>query len=400
MLTRSGIRSALLATGLAVTVSMSVTAFGTSAATAVEPAPAASHAATQTAIDTLRTSHGAPGSGAVVRDGDGLWSVSSGTRAINQNLPFGPDHKVRVGSLTKSFTAAVVMQLVAEGKVDLDASVETYLPGVVRGNGYDGNTVTVRQLLNHTSGIFDYLEAKQADLWDYMVVQQNRTHTLAELVSWGLSKPAYFAPGTGWHYSGTNYMLLGMVIEKATGTTYGQAVNSRIITPLGLTNTYLPAPGDPSLPPGHVRGNLDLGLIWVDITERVEPSIGLSGGGLVTSGADATRFFQALMAGQVVPPAQLAQMLVPNNAPGSTAPNYGLGLDKFSLPCGGEAWGHYGIWPGYQTIAAATTDGRAAFVEVNDLGVKDLDAMAGSGSGSGGGVDRSVTLLTALCDKS
>ncbi|MET9464047.1 serine hydrolase domain-containing protein [Streptomyces sp. NPDC006544] len=383
---------------MAVGLAVATGATAVPAATAVEPAPAASHAATQAAIDTLKTSHGAPGSGAVVRDGDAMWSVSSGTRAINQNLPFGPDHKVKVGSLTKTFTAAVVMQLVAEQKVDLNASVETYLPGVVRGNGYDGNAVSVRQLLNHTSGIYDYLEAKQANLWDFMVVQQNRTHTLAELASWGLAKPPYFAPGAGYHYSGTNYMLLGMIIEKVTGNPYGQEVNSRIVTPLGLTNTYLPAPGDPTLPPGHVRGNLDLGLIWIDVTDRVEPSIGLSGGGLVTSGADATRFFQALMSGQVVPPAQLAEMITPTNAPGSSAPDYGLGLDKFTLPCGGEAWGHYGIWPGYQTIAAATKDGRAAFVEVNNLGVNDLDAMAGSGSG--GGVNRSVTLVEALCDKS
>ncbi|MFJ3978017.1 serine hydrolase domain-containing protein [Streptomyces sp. NPDC090021] len=380
--------------GLAVSVSATVVP----AATAAPPAGSATHHATQTAIDTLKTSHGAPGAGAVVRDGDDMWSVSSGTRAINQNLPFGADHKVKVGSLTKTFTAAVVMQLVAEQKVDLNASVETYLPGVVQGNGYDGNSINVRQLLNHTSGIYDYLEAKQANLLDFLIVQQNRTHTLAELASWGLSKPPYFAPGAGYHYSGTNYMLLGMIIEKATGTTYGQAVNSRIVTPLGLTNTYLPTPGDPTLPPGHVRGHLDLGFFSIDVTDRVEPSIGLSGGGLVTSGADATRFFQALMAGEVVPSAQLTEMLTPTNAPGSTAPNYGLGVDRFTLPCGGEAWGHYGIWPGYQTIAAATADGRAAFVEVNNLGVNDIDAMAGSGSG--GGVNRSATLVAALCDKS
>ncbi|MCX5194690.1 beta-lactamase family protein [Streptomyces sp. NBC_00249] len=237
----------------------------------------------------LKSSHNAPGAAAVVREGDALWSVTSGTRAINQNLPFGPQHKVKVGSLTKTFTAAIVMQLAAEGKVDLDASVETYLPGVVQGNSYDGNAITVRRLLNHTSGIHDYLEAKQGNLWDYVVVQQNRTHTLAELASWGLAAPPYFAPGQGWHYSGTNYMLLGMIIEKAGGVPYGQAVRDRIVTPLGLTDTYLPTPGDPTLPPGHVRGNLDLGLIWIDITDRVEPSIGISGGGLVTSGADRSK---------------------------------------------------------------------------------------------------------------
>ncbi|KAA2253889.1 beta-lactamase family protein [Solihabitans fulvus] len=375
-----------------------VTVLASMALSPLASADTATHATTQKAIDNLRIADDAPGSAAVVRAGGTLWSLTSGTKMENQNAPFGPHDRTRVGSLTKSFTAAVVLQLVAENRVNLDASVETYLPGVVNGNGYDGTKITVRQLLSHTSGIFDYLEALESDPAN-LAAQQNRTHTLAELASWGLSKPQYFAPGAGYHYSGTGYMLLGMIIEKLTGNSYAQELNSRIITPLGLSDTYLPVPGDKNLPDGGVHGYITRSVFgfqfFVDLTSVVEPSMGISGGGLVTSGADATTFYQALMAGKVVPAAQLAEMIKPTNAPGSSAPNYGLGMDRFDLPCGGSAWGHYGRWFGYASIAAATPDGRAAFVTTNVL---DMVADTSNGSGASSKV-LNDTLATALCDQ-
>lgn len=357
-------------------------------AASVGIAPAASanptHAATQAALDTFKTSNLAPGAGVVVRDGDTQWDLTSGTRMLGQNLPFGPDHKIRGGSLTKPFTSAITLQLVAEGKVGLDDSVETYLPGVVAGNGYDGTKITVRQLLNHTSGIADYVIPFTLNPFVHLF-----THTKAEMVGWGLSAKPYFAPGTSHQYSGTNFLLAGMIIEKVTGRTYEQELDARIITPLGLTNTYIPTPGDKSLPPGHVRGYVGRGVL-VDFTQVTEPSVGQSSGGLVTTGADATKFFQALITGKVVPAAQLAEMLKVTGIPGPGV-DYALGLIRYPLPCGGEAYGHPGVWPGYQSVAAATTDGRSAFVAMNVLPVID--------SVSGAGVDRTVTLGVALCDR-
>ncbi|AHI00132.1 serine hydrolase domain-containing protein [Kutzneria viridogrisea] len=389
MRTKSRLTRQVLATASAAVISASVL-LAPSASAATAP-----HAATQAAIDTLRTQDDSPGAGVVVREGDSMWSLSSGTRAVNQNLPFGPDHKARIGSLTKTFTSAIVLQLVAANQVDLDAPVETYLPGVVKGNGYDGTKISVRQLLNHTSGIADYLSL------DVLLnpANQLRTHTLAEVASWGLAQPPMFAPGKGQRYSDTNYILAGMIIEKVTGNPYDQELRSRIITPLGLTNTFLPTPGDKVMPPGHVRGYIRktvLGMhFFVDLTDFIEPSMGLSGGGMVSSGADTSRFYQALLTGRVVPAAQLAEMLKPNGVPGASFPDYGLGVDRFPLPCGGSAWGHYGRWPGYVAYSAATTDGRSAFVVVNTL-----DSIVGSGgSGGPGPAEPGVALATALCDK-
>jgi len=220
-------------------------------------------------------------------------------------------------------------------------------------------------------------------------------HTLAEVASWGLKQDPMFAPGTRYGYSNTNYIIAGMLIEKVTGRSYGDEVTDRMIKPLGLTGTYLPKPGDHALHAPHVRGYVGQGLL-VDFTEIIEPSMGLSGGGLVSTGADATRFIQALITGKVLPQALLNEMRKPNNLPG-TAPGYGLGVDVFPLPCGGQAWGHYGIWPGYQTIVAATEDGRSAFVGMNVLQL----APGGSASFSGGGevIGRNQTMVTALCDR-
>ncbi|WP_436493260.1 serine hydrolase domain-containing protein [Actinokineospora sp. HUAS TT18] len=350
-------------------------------------ATADTHPAAQTAIQDLRASYGAPGGSAVVRDGDTLWSVTTGTRELWWNLPFGPDHKVRVGSLSKPMTATIVLQLVAEGKINLDAPVATYIPGVVTGN-YDGNVITTRQLLNHTSGIGDHLPS---DVAGYADLKYTQPQTMATVASWGLAKPAQFAPGAGWLYSGANYFLAGMIIEAVTGRTYSQELTSRIVTPLGLTSTFLPTVK--TLPPGHVRGYIGTGIFAVDTTELVDPSIGGPAGGLVSSGADETKFYRALFGGQLLAPAQIAQLTTPNNAPGSTAPNYGLGVDKFVLPCenGAIAYGHYGVWPGYQSIAGGTANGsRAAFAVIN--------VFNGGGTSSSNGMDRAVTLGKVLCD--
>ncbi|HVK20906.1 MAG TPA: serine hydrolase domain-containing protein [Actinokineospora sp.] len=351
-------------------------------------AAADTHAAAQTAIQELRASYGAPGGSAVVRDGDALWSVTTGTRELWWNLPFGPDHKVRVGSLSKPMTSTIVLQLVAEGKIDLDAPVATYLPGVVTGN-YDGGVITTRQLLNHTSGIGDHLPSDVGGYLSPEGLKYTQPQTMATVTSWGLAKPAVFAPGAGWLYSGANYFLAGMIIEKVTGRTYSQELTSRIVTPLGLTGTFLPAVK--TLPPGHVRGYVGTGVFALDTTELVDPSIGGPAGGLVSTGADETKFYRALFGGQLLAPAQLTELFKPNNAPGSTAPNYGLGVDKFTLPCGGIAYGHYGVWPGYQSIAGGTLDGtRAAFAVIN--------VFNGGGGSDSNGMDRAVTLGKVLCD--
>lgn len=345
------------------------------------------HSETKTSLGELRANHAAIGAGVVIRDGEDIWSYSTGSRALGQDLPVGAEHKFRAGSLTKTFTATVVLQLVAEGKVELDEPVETYLPGVVQGNGYDGTKITVRQLLNHTSGIADYVPTSFLP-WVHL-----SQYTLADLAEWGLANPPTHAPGTANAYSGTNYVLLGMIIEKVTGNTYADEYTSRIVEPLGLENTFVPA-GTKALPPGHIRGYIGR-VFYIDFTQVIEPSVGGSSGGIVTSGADATKFFQALVSGELVSADLMDDLLTQNGKPGPIA-NYALGISRVPIPCGdGEAWAHNGIWPGYQSMVAATADGRAASVVINVLN----DDLFGSSSGKPSS-PLFGTVSTALCDQS
>ncbi|WP_165401232.1 serine hydrolase domain-containing protein [Herbihabitans rhizosphaerae] len=349
-------------------------------------------------MENARSGGYAPGAAVTAGDNNGLWSVHSGQAALF-GKPIQSGDQVRVGSLSKLFTSTMTLQLVAERRVDLDGPVERYLPGVVKGD-HDGNKITIRNLLNHTSGIPDFLNTA------FDPFKQLKPHTLAEVAGWGLSQKSLGAPGSVHAYSGTGYVLLGMVIEKVTGRSFSAELADRFVRPLGLTGTSLPTPGDKSMDGPQVRGHVGQ-VLYADVTEVVEPSIGAMSGGMVSTGTDMAKFAQALATGKLLPPHLMAEMRKPNGAPVGD-PHYGLGLIRYPLPCGGEAWGHPGIWPGYQTVAAATDDGRTAFVVVNNLSIEDLIAMlglpqsssggSGSGSSGGGNGNRYTALGAALCE--
>ncbi|MEK8143420.1 serine hydrolase domain-containing protein [Streptomyces sp. M10(2022)] len=162
------------------------------------------HAATLAALKTFQANAG-PGAGVHAGDGTASWTLSAGTGTINTNRPIQATESYRIGSQTKTFTATAVLQLVEEGKVSLESPIEQYLPGVVTGNGHDGNAITVRQLLQHTSQIPVNSPNPQAG--------PDGTYTLAALVKDGLSRPRVSAPGT-FEYSNTNYEILGMLLER------------------------------------------------------------------------------------------------------------------------------------------------------------------------------------------
>lgn len=285
------------------------------------------------------------------------WSVSSGTGQVGRDRPIRPRDRVRVASNTKMFVATVVLQLVGEGRVSLSAPVEDYLPGLVRGNGYDGTKITVRQLLQHTSGLADYVEDVLAD-------PSTGSHPWRpeDLVAVGLSHPPLFAPGAGWAYSNTNYIVLGMLVEAVTGHPIGDEITDRVIRPLGLTQTSYPDAGDKRIRGPHVHGYFAFpGQPVTDFTE-LEPSLPGAAASLISTGPDLTRFVRALLSGRLLRPSLLAEMRTTIPAPGG---DYGLGIREYSLPCGGAAWGHAGNMPGYDTFTAVTEDGRAAFAVAN-----------------------------------
>ncbi|MGK5629473.1 serine hydrolase domain-containing protein [Streptomyces sp. URMC 123] len=309
---------------------------------------------------------GVPGVTAQARDEHGVWNGTSGVGDLATGRPRGTDDRYRIGSVTKTFVATVLLQLEAEGRLDLDDTVDTWLPGAVRGNGNDGRRVTVRQLLNHTSGLHEYLadpELTRKILTEDFLDHRSDTWTREQLLAAALRHRPDFAPGTDWHYSNTNYLLAGMIIEKVTGRPYGEEIRRRIVDRLGLRSTSLPGT-DTAMPRpssrAYTRFGGDAGAKTHDITE-FNPSWAGAAGEIISTSADLNRFFTALLGGELLPPAQLAAMKTTVSAekefPGD---RYGLGLIEKKLSCGAVVWGHDGGLHGSQTQAVTTADGRHA----------------------------------------
>ncbi|MFI5831273.1 serine hydrolase domain-containing protein [Streptomyces sp. NPDC051578] len=342
----------------AVVVAVGVMTLGALAPPSVSAAASAD--AVQRSLNGLVRDEGVPAALASVQGRDGrtrTYTAGVGDLTTGSKVP--RDGQVRIGSNTKAFTAVVVLQLVGEGKIGLDTMVDTYLPGLVRGDGIDGNHITVRELLQHTSGLPDYTNYLGDDV---------RYYAPRELLDTALRHPADFAPGKSWKYSNTNYVLAGLIVQKVTGRPLAEEMDRRIIKRIGLRHTYFPAPGDANIrephPHGYLRDAADGPLR--DITE-IDPSWGWAAGQLISTDSDLNRFFTALLAGRLLPAAQLAQMrtTVPAEATFGPGARYGLGLVSRPLPCGGLSWGHGGSFPGYETRGGATDDGRAAHIAVS-----------------------------------
>ncbi|WP_329329736.1 serine hydrolase domain-containing protein [Streptomyces mirabilis] len=327
-------------------------------------APPAASAATrphtvQRGLNALVHTDGVPAALASVKDRGGrtrAYTAGVGDLATGAKVP--RDGQVRVGSNTKTFTAVVVLQLVGEGKIGLDAPVDAYLRGLVGGDGIDGRQITVRQLLQHTSGLPNYSKYLSDDI---------RYYDPRELLDLALQHKADFAPGTNWAYSNTNYLVAGLIVQKVTGRSLAEEIDQRVIQRIGLRHTYFPAPGEEMIRERHPRGYYQdsAGATLVDATEW-DPSWAWAAGQMVSTNSDLNRFFSALLAGRLLPKAQLEQMrtTVPASYPFPAGARYGLGLVSTPLSCGGVYWGHGGSMTGYETRGGVTEDGRAANVAV------------------------------------
>ncbi|HSA50064.1 MAG TPA: serine hydrolase domain-containing protein [Yinghuangia sp.] len=345
-------------------------------------------------VHDVRAVHDAGALGVLARtDGPyGARAASAGRAELHGTDPVAPHSHFRIGSTTKTFVAVVVLQLAAEGKLSLDDTVDSRLPGVVEGNGNDGRRISIRQLLGHTSGLHDVY----ADPADFPQTRSAsafralrfRTYTAAELVGTALRHAPDFAPGTDFGYSNTNYHLAGMIVERVTGNSWQEEVRRRIIGPLALAQTDAPATSE------HIRGPHPHAYRTfpdepepVDVTE-VNPSFAGAAGAMTSTAHDLDRFFTALVAGRLLPPREQAEILrtIPtagdlNEAwPGS---RYGLGIIWIPLPCGGY-WSHPGDTFGYSTRGGVTPDARRAYAlvvtseasEATDRAVNDLAANA------------------------
>ncbi|MFI6536475.1 serine hydrolase domain-containing protein [Nonomuraea sp. NPDC050547] len=283
------------------------------------------------------------------------WTAVGGVADTRTERAVSARGHYRIGSNTKTFVAVVVLQLAAEGRLGLDDSVEKWLPGVVRGNGNDGRKITVRQLLQHTSGLYDYMADIAPGDAESFERERLRRHTPEELVAVAMRH----APGNGaWSYSNTNYVLAGMIIKRVTGREWGEEVGRRIIGPLGLKDTRVPG-DETGMPRPYARAYQQWrpGGPLTDVTVH-SPTSYASAGSMISTTADLSRFFRALLGGRLLKPAQLAQMKKTVTFSNGVAIGYGLGLYRNKLSCGGEYWAHGGNTAGYISREGFSADGR------------------------------------------
>ncbi|MFJ4780469.1 serine hydrolase domain-containing protein [Streptomyces sp. NPDC088762] len=315
---------------------------------------------------------------ALVRVGgtSGGWRGSSGVADIVTGRAAVEQGRFRAGSVTKTFTSAVVLQLAAEGRVDLDRPVRWYLPGTVP-DAY--GTVTVRHLLDYTSGIpaadgpGDSFEAQ----WEHRFDVTDPHDQLAN----AFAKKPEFAPGTAQHYLNIGYTVLGVLIETVTGSSYEDAVARRILKPLGLHQTSFPARTQTKIHGPHNRGyqamaRADGSGELRDVTEW-NSSDRWAAGDIISTTADLERFTVALFSGRVVPKDRLEEMFtvpaVKDFVSGKDAV-LSAGLSRIVLPDGTVAWGKSGGRHGYNTAIGATRDlSRTLVYSVNSTNAKGED---------------------------
>ncbi|WP_091098591.1 serine hydrolase domain-containing protein [Nonomuraea pusilla] len=349
-------------TGVSVlTLAVAATVLGAPAAQAAPgPDPV------QLTLNKLVSEDKFPAALASVRDRDGRADdYAAGVADLESKEKAPADGYVRIGSNTKTFTAVTVLQLVGEGKVKLDEPVETYLPGLLRGEGIDGRRITVRQLLQHTSGLPEYTDFMAEGFLPF----QHTYFQPRDLLDMALKKKAQFAPGAKWQYTNTNYIVAGLLIEKVTGRPAVEEITKRTIDRIGLRHTFFPNVGDQGVPAPHANGyhRDDPAKPMTDVT-TFDPSQAWTAGQMISTPSDLNRFFAALLDGKLLKPQQLKQMRTTVDTPQLGAGSrYGLGLSSIKLTCGGTAWGHGGAIPGYYTSNGVTEDGRAAAIAVTHL---------------------------------
>ncbi|UZJ30871.1 serine hydrolase domain-containing protein [Streptomyces endophytica] len=347
---------------------------GRPAATRVPPAGALARPPATT-VPALRrlVADGAPGAASLITRAGRFraprFSTAGYADLRSRHRMTAADH-FRAGSLTKPLVATVILQLVAERRLRLSDPAAAHLPPGTPVTGRHGGTdlrkVTVHQLLDHTSGLFNYTQdprlARQLHGPGFRPHRYD-SHTPDTLLRIALRHPPVAAPGARPHgpegtggapfaYSNTNYLVLGLIIRAVTGHPYATEIRRRILRPAGLDQTSFPGT-DPVLPAPHGRAYSRIGDRRVDATS-LDPSRAGAAGEMVTTLGDLNRFFAALLGGKFLPPRQMAAIRSEKNTGGS----YGLGLYATRLPCGVTVWGHNGDINGSFAQAAGTVGGR------------------------------------------
>jgi D-alanyl-D-alanine carboxypeptidase len=296
---------------------------------------------------------GAPGAILLTREDNRTTSLSSGLADADAKTPMRTDDRFRIASLTKTYVATVVLQLAGEGKLSLNDPVERFLHGLVP----NGSRITIRELLNHTSGLFDY-ERDPRVLKPYLSGKLAYHWPPRTLVELALAHKPLFRPGARYSYSNTNYMIAGLIIEAITGKPLGSELRRRIFMPLHLNATSFPL--TPRIPSPYTRGYYLLGQPPATDVSGLSP-FPWAAGAVISTASDVAAFYRALLSGHLLRQDLLQAMETTvvegrnqSDIPGERS---GLGLEEFPTPCG-PAYGHNGTFPGYLVYAYTSNDGR------------------------------------------
>ena len=349
-------------------IALAATAAGLSAWASSDRAEASSASSRQTVLqrdlDRVQRSGDIVGLLASVEDNGRTIRARAGVAQLGTRKQVPWNAEFRIASTTKAFVSTVVLQLVDEGKLSLDDTVEKWLPGLIKGNGNDGSNITIRQLLGQTSGLFNYLEDPTllAGITQHIDQYVNDATPAEEWVKIAMKHRPEFAPGAKWKYSNTNYVVAALIIQKVTDQPWDAEVEHRIVAPLKLRHTYS-AGANPFIDGPHAHSYVQLPSGLKDLTDT---SLGHAGdAGLVSTTVDLNTFFRALIDGKLLSHNTLKKMetTIPANDPDFPGGRYGLGLRWMPLSCGGGYFHHEGDHPGgFHTRTGVTPDGKRSVV--------------------------------------
>lgn len=277
----------------------------------------------------------------VVDDGQRQETAVIGYASLEDHTPVQITDRFRIGSVTKTFVGVIFVQLADEGVLSLDDPISQWLPESVWGQIENGDTATIRQLLSMSSGIFDYLSSDA--FWDRVAENPTYGWTPEEVITFAYDEPATFEAGAGFEYSNSNYILLELIVQEATGNDLATALRTRILDPLNLEQTYLEHAE--TLPNGHIAG-----YDYIDEDEELDNALtlndgtGMGDGGLISTASDLATFMRAIYNGELVSEAGYdAQYDMVDSGDGE---GYGLGVSYAETSCG-EQWGHDGSTAGF-----------------------------------------------------
>ena len=319
---------------------------------------------------------GSPGYVARIYDGHRVAFTVSGLADIATGRRLTSDDQFEIGSNTKTFTSVLALQQVDRGQLNLDAPVEQYLPGVVP----NGKNITVRMLLNHTSGLFSY--TGDPDFFAKLAEDPQHVWTEKELLDVAFKHQPNFAPGTSWSYSNTNYTLIGMILKKQTGKSLPELIAQRIARPLHLSHTYYADPRATNTGPGYAHGyaiSFAGGkTTYADTSSWPIGGWGGAAGAVISTPTELSRFFSAVLTGKLFSQHQLKQMKTTVDLPADfpLKGGYGLGLFKIDSPCG-TVWGHGGDTQGHHSTAVTSADGRRTAISDSTSDPSDMEMNDG-----------------------